>query len=293
MCEVLQNPRYSGLSFFTFWLTNISSSPSLYCSGRFCFTCRRLVRCSKSCLSITSCSLFVISLCLIRPMICLDYSSSFRSFLSFSALWASLPRVLRICRTSRLRKQTYGSASSVSAPVSNLNGRQWRFKTDESRAAYLEASDQQPITSCKSPAFPMLINLSGKDPCMVINVFVKTDFHFFVCKNGRTIYCCVRLLYLCRFFEKIHDFFELILGALGRCFLFLVQKFEEDVIFLIHIIRTSATVFYSGRKANKCRRLSIEQRVQSIIVDGTLNCLWGWNIDLSNFTTYSCCLGGR
>lgn len=125
LCEILQDPGFWGLVCFTFWLTKISSSPSMYCSGRFCFTCRRLVRCSKSCLSTASCSLFVISLCRMRPKICLDSSSSFRSFLSFSALWASLPRVLRICRTSRLRKQTYGSPSSVSAPVSNLDGCQW------------------------------------------------------------------------------------------------------------------------------------------------------------------------
>ncbi len=109
-----------GIAFHTFWLTKMSSSPPLYCSGRFCFTCLRLARCSKSCLSTANCSRFNISLCLISPMICLDSSSSFLSFLSFSALWASLPRVLRICLTSLLRKQTYGSASSVSAPVSNL-----------------------------------------------------------------------------------------------------------------------------------------------------------------------------
>ena len=114
---VVRTPKeLSRRRFLTFWLMR-SSSSSLIPSFRFISLTS--LRCTNSCRSATNISFLAISRCRTMAISCRASSSSFLSRLSFSALWASLPRVFRTWRTSLRRKHTYGSPSSVSCPDSN------------------------------------------------------------------------------------------------------------------------------------------------------------------------------
>lgn len=102
----------------TFWFTRSSSSP-LMPSLRF--VSLTSARCLKILKSVSRASLRCTSRRLTRMRRLRASSSCRRKVRSFSALCASLFLVLRTCLASRRRKQTYGSASSVSAPVSPLS----------------------------------------------------------------------------------------------------------------------------------------------------------------------------
>ena len=101
----------------TFWLMKSSSSP-LIPNSRFIFLASS--RCVKTLRSISRSSFRRSSRVLTNCRMTRAPSSSILNLRSFSALCASLFRVFRICRNSLLRKHTYGSASSLSAPVSNF-----------------------------------------------------------------------------------------------------------------------------------------------------------------------------
>jgi hypothetical protein len=107
--------------FVTFWLMRSSSSPLI---PSFRLMSLIAVRCSKSCRFIIICSFCIITFCLWRLARPMASMSSCLSFCNFWTLWLSLARVFRASLTSRRRKQTYGSPSSLSRPVSNCVNQQ-------------------------------------------------------------------------------------------------------------------------------------------------------------------------
>lgn len=157
----------------TFWLMR-SSSSSLMPSFRFMSLTS--ARCWKTCFSMINISFLASSRCRTKATNCRASSNSLRSLRSFSALCASLPRVLRICRTSRLRKHTYGSPSSVSWPVSNC------FASDFVQQqligeTHLESYLQRMIASAHSPLLPVFVYVFGKPLYMFVYSSIKTVFN--------------------------------------------------------------------------------------------------------------------
>lgn len=151
---------------------------------------------------------------------------------------------------------------------------------------YLQADDQRFIACFQSPPLPMLIDVFRKDSCPFTDVFVERGFHVFICQNRWAIYRSIRLFCLGCVFKEIHNFLEGIFRALSRRVSFFIKRLQENVILIVHVIRTSTTVLYGGRKANVRRWLSEDTGIQAVILDGALDCLRGRYIDLIDLTAY-------
>ena len=91
----------------------------------------------------------------------------------------------------------------------------------------------------------------------------------------------------------VHDFLELVLGALGRCISLLVHRLQVHIVVIIQIIWTAAAVLYGGRKADVCRRLLEGKVIETVIMDGALDSIGGGDVYLSNLSTDGSCLGCR
>ena len=91
------------------------------------------------------------------------------------------------------------------------------------RRGYLEPCYQGSVASFQSSGFPVLVDFSSILPRIIPKVIIQGAFNFFIRKNRRTIYSSVWLLHLSRFFEAVHNLFELIFRALGGSILFRVH----------------------------------------------------------------------
>lgn len=62
------------------------------------------------------------------------------------------------------------------------------------------------------------------------------------------VHRCERGLDFGRLFEDFHDFFEVIFGYPSGCRLLLVKLFQEDVVFICHVILTTGAFLDGLRK---------------------------------------------
>jgi hypothetical protein len=86
-------------------------------------------------------------------------------------------------------------------------------------------------------------------------------------------------------FKEIHHFFELVFCARrGGWISLLVHDLEVDIIFLIQVIRTSATILHRGRKPDVSRWLRKCWRIELVISDITQDGFGRRDIGLADFS---------
>lgn len=91
--------------------------------------------------------------------------------------------------------------------------------------------------------------------------------------NGREGLLCLR-----RLLEEVHGGLEGILRTLGRGVALLIEDFQEDIVLLCHVIRTSAAVLHRGGRADVRGGLLEEGRVEFVISEVAEDCLRGRDI---------------
>ena len=150
----LEHKAPGGYSDRTLWLIRSSSSPRIPFFLLTPIICRLLSNIPYSTWKIVFLihSLLSTSLTRLRAE-----SNSCRNFLSFSVDCASVRRVLRTCRTSRRRKQTYGSPSSLSCPCSNYCNQVRTYSACDKGGTNLKDWNDWASTTSNSLLFPMRV----------------------------------------------------------------------------------------------------------------------------------------
>lgn len=135
----------------------------------------------------------------------------------------------------------------------------------------------------------MLIDVLGKTFYAVFyGVIVHAIFHVGKSQDWRIVHGSIWLLQLCRFLKETHYFLELILRTLVVYAPSLIHDLEKHVIFVDHVIRTSATVLDCGGEANVRGRLRKDGGIELVISEATEDGLGGWNMGLIYFSLGSC-----
>lgn len=116
----------------------------------------------------------------------------------------------------------------------------------------------------------MLVYTLGETLYAVLYGCVHGVLHVCEAQDRGVIYSCKWLLDLRGFLEEVHHFFKLIFGAERFARIPpLVHDLEEHIIFLSHVVRTSATILYGGGEADVRRRLREGRRVKLVIPEIT------------------------